>query len=242
MPQHIGIVGCSPPGAALCYQTICAQGPKYEGDNTLSPEVSLHSHPFSEYMRRIDRCNWEGVAQLMLSSAENLAQLGADFCVAPCNTIHLAFEYVRPRSPLPWLHIAEEVASEAQRGGYHRVGLLGTKALVEGSVYKNEFTRIGIESVIPDQDERGQIDSFIFTEMVRGIFSVQARAYVMHVIERMRANGCDAVGMCCTELPMLIEQTDAPLPLLDSTRILAMAAFNRAATSARFDQFGGTAR
>ena len=223
---HIGIVGCSPPGAALCYQTICTQGST--SDAALSPEVSLHSHPFSEYMRRIDSGNWEGVAQLMLSSAQNLAQLGADFCVAPCNTIHLGFEYVRSHSPLPWLHIAEEVASEAQRLGCRRVALLGTKLLMESPVYANEFARIGIESQIPHEDEREDINRFIFAEMVRGEYTPQARTYVMQVIERLRVEGCDAVGLCCTELPILIGRTDTPILLLDSTRILALAALKKA--------------
>ena len=213
MAQHIGIVGCSPPGAASCYQTICTQGSISDGDDySVSPEVSLHSHPFGEYMRRIDLGDWEGVALLMLSSAQNLAQLGANFCVAPCNTIHLAFDYVRSHSPIPWLHIAEEVASEAQRLGCRRVALLGTKLLMESPVYPNEFARIGIESQIPHKNEREEIDRLIFTEMVRGIFTPHARAYVMQVIERLRVDGCDAVGMCCTELPMLIEETDTPIP------------------------------
>jgi aspartate racemase len=211
-----------------------------DGDGEIAPEVSLHSHPFGEYMRRISLGNWEGVAGLMLSSAHNLAQLGASFCVAPCNTIHLAFEYMRSRSPVPWLHIAEEVASEAQRQGFRRVALLGTKLLMESRVYTNEFARIGVETQIPLKNEQENIERFIFAEMVRGIFTPQARSCVMQVIERLRADGCDAVGMCCTELPMLVGETDTAIPLLDSTRILALAALNRVSARHALDSCGRT--
>ena len=125
--QHIGIVGCSPPGAALCYQTICMEGANSASGGLSSPQVSMHSYPLSEYMRRIEAGDWEDVADLMLSSAEKLASIGAQILIAPCNTIHRAFELVEPRSPLPWLHIAKEVATEAKRLGYRKVALLGTR-------------------------------------------------------------------------------------------------------------------
>mgnify|MGYP003693623069 CR=1 FL=1 len=227
MAQHIGIVGCSPPGAALCYQTICTERSTTDDEHTVSPEVTLHSHPFREYMRRIDLGDWQGVGQLMLSSAENLAQLGANFCIVPCNTIHLAFEHMHSRLPLPCLHIAEEVALEAKRQGFQRVALLGTRLLMESRVYATEFEKAGIEWRIPDEDGRERIDRLIFDEMVRGIFTFEARTCLLQIIEKLCADGCDAVGMCCTELPMLLSQAEAPLPLLDSTKILALAALNR---------------
>ena len=220
--SHIGIVGCSPPGAALCYQIICTESA------LPGLEVSSHSHPFREYMRRIRADDWHGVADLMLSSAAKLALLGADFCVAPCNTIHLAFDLVRRRSPVPWLHIAEEVALEARQAGYRRVALLGTKLLMESEVYPNEFARTGIEWAVPTRDERERIDNFIFAEMVHGRFTEPARSYLQRVIDRLHADGCDAVGMCCTELPMLLTPADISIPILDSTKILGLAALKKA--------------
>src|SRR5262245_22409377 len=144
MAQHIGIVGCSAPGTALCYETICMEGAAWVGENQAHPEVSLHTHPFSEYMRRIKAGDWQAVAELMLSSAEKLASIGAEFIVAPCNTIHYAFESVAARSPLPWLHIAEEVAVEANRLGYRRVALLGAKWIRGGPVYPAKIGRAGL--------------------------------------------------------------------------------------------------
>jgi aspartate racemase len=228
MARHIGIVGCSAPGAALCYETICTERSSLIGKRQPHPEVSMHTHPFSEYMRRIEDDNWEAVAELLLSSAEKLASIGAEFLVAPCNTIHLAFELATPRSPLPWLHIAEEVAREAKQSGYRRVALLGTRLLIESPLYPAEFDRAGIEYRLPTDVEQERIDRLIFGELVYNRITPEARSYILEVVERLRKEGCDAVGMCCTELPLSLRATDTSLPLLDSTKILARAALKMA--------------
>src|SRR5579884_2725938 len=154
--QHIGIVACSAEGAALCYRTICLERDDH-------PEVSMHGYSLAEYMRRIDRDDWSGVAELMLSSADKLAKAGADFLICPDNTIHRVMPLVAPRSPRPWLHIAEVVMAEAARRGFARVGLTGTRYLVESEVYPRECVR-------PDAGERAEINRIIFDELVRGVF------------------------------------------------------------------------
>jgi aspartate racemase len=175
-------------------------------------------------MRAIYAGNWRGVAELMLSSATKLASMGADFLIAPCNTIHQVFDLVVAESPLPWLHIADEVARDAQRNGYMRVGLLGTKFIMEGLVYQSFFDCLGIELLVPELGERERLNASIFSEMVHGTFTEDARRQVLNLISQMKANRCDAVGLCCTELPLVLRGADSPLPLLDSTRILAQAA------------------
>ena len=227
MAKHIGIVGCSPPGAALCYQTICTEAQQLGADG-MSLEVSMHSHPIEMYVHYIRLGDWEGVANLMLSSAAKLSDVGAEILVAPCNTVHLHFEMVESRSPAPWLHIADEVALEANRLGYQKVGLLGTRLLMESAIYPERFEKVGIESHIPEQQSRVLIDHYILNEMVYGRFSSEARSHLLHTIKELQIEGCDAVGMCCTELPILIGDEPASLPLLDSTRILARAAARRA--------------
>ena len=212
--QHIGIVGCSAPGAALCFETICHEG----GDH---PEVSMHTHSLAKYMECIDRNDWDGVGDLMLDSAEKLAAAGADFLICPDNTIHQAFDYVKQRSPLPWIHIADAVLAEAKARSYKRVGLTGTRYLVNGPVYPESFVR-------PTPEERSEINRIIFEELVNGVFKPEAVAYFQRVIARMKDNGCDAVALCCTEIPLIINEANSPLPALDSTRLLARAALRRA--------------
>ena len=227
MTRHIGIVACSSEGAALCYRTICLEGSKFLGRHA-HPEVTMHNYPLSEYMKYIEADDWRGVADLMLSSAEKLAKVGADFVICPDNTIHQAFDLVVKRSPLPWLHIAEEVAKEAASKGFKRVGILGTRYLVESNVYPEKLKPMGIGYILPEAEERERINEIIFEELVNGVFLEKSRKYFVGVIERLKGRGCDAVVLGCTEIPLIVTPEISPLPTLDSTRILARAALKKA--------------
>jgi aspartate racemase len=227
MAQHIGIVACSAEGAALCYRTVCLEGSKVLGPYG-HPDVSLHGHSLAAYMRSIDRDDWPGVAELMLSSAEKLARAGADFLICPDNTIHQALPWVLPRSPLPWLHIAEVVAAEAAARGFRRLALTGTRYLLDSAVYPEKLSARGIEYHRPHPQERAEINRIIFEELVEGVFTPAAVATFQQVIGRMKAEGCDAVILGCTEIPLIVNDGNSPLPTLDSTRLLARAALARA--------------
>ncbi len=228
MAKHIGIVGCSAEGAALCYRTICVEGAEIFGRHA-HPEVTMHTFPLSEYMRYIEADDWQGVAELMLLSAEKLEKIGADFLICPDNTIHQAFDHVIARSRLPWLHIAEEVARQAQLNQYKKVAILGTKFLMEGPVYPIQLKKFGIGYLLPEPEDREKINTIIFDELVYGKFLDKSRSYFRSIIEDLKARGCDAVVLGCTEIPLLITQKDSPIPVLDSTRILARAALKKAA-------------
>jgi len=224
---HIGIVACSTEGAALCYRTISLEGAERLGRHA-HPEVSLHSFSLAEYMKRIHGGDWTGVAELMLASAERLAKAGADFLICPDNTIHQAFDLVEHRSPRPWLHIAREVAAEAKRHGFQRLGVLGTRYLMEGPVYREALRAAGIEHRVPSAVERERINQIIFDELVYGQFLPQSLAYYVEVIRGLKNDGCDAVVLGCTEIPLLVTPEASPLPTLDSTRLLARAAVRKA--------------
>ena len=236
MSLHIGIVGCSAEGAALCYRTICTEGAAAMGgiadgqtDGHAHPEVSMHTHSLADYVACLARGDLAGVADLMLSSAEKLARAGADFLICPDNTIHQAFGLVAARSPLPWLHIAEVVAEAAAARGFRRVGITGTRWLVDSDVYPEKLAARGIASVRPTEADAGAIDRIIMDELVRGVFRPEAVASFQAVFARMKDAGCDAVVLGCTEIPLIMNEGNAPLPTLDSTRLLARAALRRAA-------------
>ena len=233
MPQHIGIVGCSAEGAALCYTTICTEAPALLGHAHAHPEVSMHTPSLADYTACLDAGDLEGVARLMLASAEKLAKTGADFLICPDNTIHQAFDLVAPRSPLPWLHIAEVVADEAVKRGYQRLGLTGTRWLVDSDVYPEKLAARGLEFERPNDAERDEIDRIIMEELVYGQFKPEAVATFQEVMSRMKQAGCDAVVLGCTEIPLIMNDSNAPLPTLDSTRLLARAALRRATEEAR---------
>src|SRR5215469_17889940 len=182
--KHIGIVGCSAEGAALCYRTFCLEAEALMGRHA-HPEVTLHTICLAEYMKPIEAGDgWPAVAELMLRSVEALRRAGADFVICPDNTIHQALPMVLPRSPLPWLHIAEEVGREAQRRGFKKLGLTGTKFLVSSNVYPEKLRALEIDFLRPNDAEREKINAIIFDELVRGLQSPEALGYFQQVIDR----------------------------------------------------------
>lgn len=226
-PRHVGIVACSSEGAALCYRTLCVEAAAILGPHA-HPPVSLHGHSLADYVDRLDRGDRQGVADLMLDSARRLAAAGAEFLICPDNTIHDVMPLVRPHSPLPWLHIAEVVADAAAARGWRRVGLTGTAWLVDSDVYPAALARHGIACERPTPDERATIARIIMDELVRGIFRPGAVAAFRAVIARMADAGCEGVVLGCTEIPLIMNDGNSPLPTLDSTRLLAAAALARA--------------
>jgi aspartate racemase len=231
MPRHIGIVACSAEGAALCYRTICTEGAALMGAHA-HPEISMHTPSLADYMACIYRNDWPGVAGLMLASAEKLAKAGADFLICPDNTIHQALPHVLPRSPLPWLHIAEVVAAEAAARGFKRIGIAGTRWLVDSEVYPEKLSERGLEYLRPTDAERDDTNRIIMDELVMGIFRPEAIATYQRLFGRMKDAGCDAVVLGCTEIPLIMNDGNSPLPTLDSTRLLARAALKRAVQGA----------
>lgn len=228
MTLHIGIVACSAEGASLCYRTLCEEGPALLGRAHDHPEVSLHTPPLADTMARIYANDWPGVGEIMLASAGKLARIGAEILICPDNTVHQGLAHVLARSPLPWLHIAEVVAEEAAVRGYHRLGILGTRWLVESRVYPEKLAAWRLEWVLPEPAERAELNRIIMDELVMGEFRPEAVAFHQGVIERMKGEGCDAVVLGCTEIPLIISDASSPLPTLDSTRLLARAALKRA--------------
>ena len=225
-PLHIGIVACSCEGAALCYRTLCSEAEPLMGPHA-HPEVSLHGASLADYVDCLDRGDLQGVADLMLASARKLHAAGAQLLVCPDNTIHQAMDLVRPASPLPWLHIAEVVAAEARARGFRRLGILGTRWLVQSEVYPDALAAQGLDWERPSDAERDELGRLIMDELVKGVFRPGTVARFLEVIAALQARGCDAVVLGCTEIPLIVSDANSPLPTLDSTRLLARAALAR---------------
>ena len=224
--KHVGIVAVSAEGAALCYRTICLEGAALFGPHD-HPEITLHGFSLAGYQRLIDDDRWDAVGEMLLESAMKLVQSGAQLLICPDNTVHQGLDLVRGRSPAPWIHIAEEVAREARRRGFKRIGILGTRFLMEGPVYRTSLAPAGIEHRVPNSEQRARVNQIIYDELVQARIVPGSRAYFQNVIRELADGGCDAVALACTEIPLLISSADSPLPILDSTRILARAALRK---------------
>lgn len=220
---HIGILAHSADGSALCYLEMVRESARRLGDHQ-HPEITMSLLPMGPTIP------WWGANDLgqinshLRATAERLARAGCDFFVCPDNTAHLALEAATTPYPLPGLHIADIVAARAQADGRKRVGLLGTRYTMEGATYANAFARHGVELRTPGPSDRELLNRLIFDELCKGIFHHSARAAFLRATHELAAQGCDAVALSCTEIPILITPDRSPLPTLDSTRLLAHAA------------------
>jgi aspartate racemase len=226
--KHAGILAHSAEGASLCFLTFCQAGFEALGPHQ-HPDVTLDCIAMGHSMRAWDSGDYAAVRPILAESVRRLAGAGAEFFVCPDNTAHIAMELDGEPFALPGLHIAEVVADQAHADGRRRVGVLGTRFTMDGPVYRRAFDARGIDHAVPDPDDRALVDRVIFDELVNGVFTDAARQAYVDIIDKLRADGCDAVALVCTEIPILVSPETSPLPTLDSTRLLARTAFDVAA-------------
>jgi len=221
--KHIGILAHSFEGATLCFRTACLEGVKRLGPH-MHPEITMTCSAMALVLDAWERGDNEELHGFFRKDAEKLAAAGCDFFVCPDNTAHIALESRGEPFPIPGLHIGEVVAGEAERRGFRKVGILGTKWTMTGPVYPGALGRRGMEWAVPDEADRKIVDDIIFNELCLGTFTDESRAAYAGIIDKLKADGCDAVALVCTEIPLLITPEVSPLPILDSTRLLAAAA------------------
>jgi aspartate racemase len=222
--KHLGILAHSMEGATLCLRAFCQEGFRELGPHE-HPDVTLDCIALARCMPAWDAGDHAAIRATLAVSAERLARAGADFFVCPDNTAHIALEQPGEKLALPGLHIAEVVADLAARDGRKRVAVLGTRYTMDGPVYPRALGSRGIAAEVPDPTDREVINRIIFDELVNGVFETRSRQEYVRIIERLSARGCDAVALVCTEIPLLVTPEVSPLPTLDSTRLLARAAF-----------------
>lgn len=226
--MHLGILAHSTEGAALCFLAYCQEGFRRTGRHE-HPDVTLDYIAFGYSMPAWEAGEYAQIRATLATSVQRLAQAGADFFACPDNTAHLALERPGPELARPGLHIAGVVADEAARAGYRRVAVLGTRYLMDSTLYPRALAARGIASEIPDPADRDIINRVIFDELVNGVFTDESRQEYVRIIARLADRGCDAAALVCTEIPLLLTPDVAPLPTLDSTRLLARAAYDVAA-------------
>jgi aspartate racemase len=236
--MHAGILAHSAEGAALCFRAFCQEGFRELGPHE-HPDVSLDCIAMGRSMAHWNAGRHAAIRPILAESVRRLAAAGADFFALPDNTAHLALEATGPDLALPGLHIADVVAGVAAAAGHRSVGVLGTKYTMDGPIYPRALAAHGIEAVVPDDTQRATVDRIIFDELVNGVFTDGSRRTYVEVIAALRDRGCDAVALVCTEIPLLVTPDASPLPTLDSTRLLARAAFEVAAGRAPLPTWRG---
>ena len=221
--KHIGVLAHSFEGATLCFRTACLEGVAKLGPH-MHPEITMTCSPMALVLDAWERGDNAELRAFFTHDAEKLAAARADFFVLPDNTAHIAMESPGEPFPLPGLHIGEVVAEQAAKDARRKVGILGTKYTMNGPVYPGALGRRGIDWAVPSPEDQTLINDVIFDELCLGTFTDESRRAYVQIIEKLKSEGCDAVALVCTEIPLLVTKDVSPLPTLESTQLLAKAA------------------
>lgn len=230
LARHIGIVAVSPEGSALCYRNLARRAMQI-ADPNLRPRITLHNHPFSDYLDAIYSDDWEAVGELLLNSAQCLADAGADFLILPDNVAHHALHYVESRSPLPWVSMIDLVADAITRDERKAVGVIGTKLVMYGSTYQTILGLKGIAVHAPQEDDAEAINSIIFGELVHGRVTEASTKLFHDAVLRLAERGCEGVIIASTEAPLLINAESSCLPTYDPVDLLTAGVLEMATAS-----------
>ena len=220
MAKHIGIVGITAEGASLCYKTICSESSKILGMNR-HPEISLHNLPFHKFIEPFNKKDWKALAEIINNSIKKLASIGTDFAIIPANSVHFAFREIKKISPIPVLSIVEIAAEECKEKKYKKVGILGVGMTMSDGLFDSSLKKYGIKTAIPSKSEQKIISDVIYNEIVPAKVTNKSINKIINIIKSLKQKCCDAVILGCTELPLVIDKNNSPLPLIDTTRLLA---------------------
>lgn len=219
--KHIGIVGVTAVGTALCYKEIVVQGIKKFGH---APEISIHAHSQNEYL--VDE--FDKLTSLLLQSIDKVKKSGAEFAIVPANTVHYVFDEVQAASPLPLISIIDITIKECLNRNLNKVTVLGTFPTMQFSLYRDKLRNAGIQLVEPNQVEKETIDTIISDHLLIEHKNEEVTQSVLEIIDRLKKEGSQAVILACTELPIIISDQNSALPCIDTTRLLAVEALSYA--------------
>ena len=225
MPKKIGILGGLSPESTEEYYLYLTHTYTARYGNYAYPEIIIYSVSFQDYVDWPASGRWDLIAQGLSEAAQKLEAAGADFIIISANTMHLVIDQVRSAVHIPVLSLLDVVADAVLAAGLHTVGLLGTISTMEKGFYQAALGRRGLSVLTPEsEDDRHYVSDVIYNELVAGKFRPAARARYVEIIQRLAGRGAQGVILGCTEIPLLVSQSDAGLPLFDTTRIHAEAA------------------
>lgn len=225
-------------GAALCFLTACRAGQRLLGPH-MHPEIVISAIPMALSMPGWESDNHEIVANELRRGVEQVAAAGADFFICPDNTAHIVLEKIADSFPIPGLNIADVVCDEIRSAGWRTAGLLGTNWTMTGPVYANALERRNLRRLIPSEARRGQINRAIFDELCQSVFLPSTTEVFVDAIRELAAAGAECAILGCTEIPLIINEKNSPLPVLDSTRLLAVHAVHSAISDRPLEHDGG---
>lgn len=221
----IGLIGGITPESTILYYRILNQLNAQKLGDKHSAKVLMNSFDFGEIAKLQTEGNWEKLNQLIAEAGEDLEKGGATCILICANTMHLCIDAVKQVVTIPVIHIAEATAKEITKKGLKKVALLGTKYTMEKDFFKDILLSFGIETIIPEAQDRQEIHRVIYDELSKGDIRTTSKENYINIIKKQIKNGAEGVVLGCTEIPLLIHQNDVAVPVFDTTTIHATAAF-----------------
>lgn len=219
--KKIGIVDITTVGATIAQRRISELG----GALGEHPEFAVHSLPFVQYREAVLTKNWQRLGELVAYSIAILDRVGVDFIIVPSNTPHYAYAQYTSTTKMPVLNLIELTAKACKEAGLRQVVILGTEATMTGGLYESAISSLGMNLVVPGEATRQAIHHFIVDEIIPEKIQAETK---LQVEELIKAIDCDGYILGCTELPEVFSESDLNKPAIDTTRLLAEVAFERA--------------
>jgi aspartate racemase len=225
--KKIGIIGGIGPESTVEYYKLII-GAFHEKQAELGyPEIIIYSADLSSLMKILEAKDWDGLTDWLLAKVISLHRAGAEFAVIGSNTPHIVFDQVAARSPIPMLSIIEETRKKAQKKGFKKLGLLGTRFTMEAVFFKKPFENQGMTIVVPEKEDQERIHHRLFSEIELGIIKDSTREELLAIVKKMiDRHSIDALILGCTELPLILTRDYYDLPFLNTTAIHAESIVN----------------
>lgn len=228
--KHIGVAGITVPGSLLCIDTIVDESYKHFGaDSGKHPRITYTNPPLSETDPPMIARDWDKVAEDLLESVQILARAGADFAIIPSNSPHYAVPSVKARAPIPVISIVDISVQECQSRGFKKVGILGVDVTMSDGLYEQPLRNLGIEPYTLNTSDQQSLNTLLYDEVIHGKPTEQTAGKIRVFITKLQEAGCDGFIAGCTEIPVVItSEQESPLPFVDTTRLLAVKALEKA--------------
>ncbi len=228
--KHIGIAGITVPGALLCIDTIVSESYKNFGQDSLKhPRITYTQPPSDEIDKPFDTKDWNQVGQDLIDSIERLHKAGVDFVIIPSNSPHYAIKKVQNGSPIPVMSLVDITVAECQKRGFKKVGILGVGVTMSDGLYSTPLEAIGIQPIVPPSEKQQEINDVIYAEIIKGKPTEATKQKMVAFIQELKDMGADSFIAGCTEIPIVItDESESPLPFIDTTRLIAKKAFEEA--------------
>ncbi len=223
--KKIGLIGGITPESTILYYRILNQLNANNLGNPHSAEVIISSFDFGKIAKLLEEGRWVLLNKMMYKAGKTLENAGADCILICANTMHLCIDAVRKAVNIPVIHIAEATSKKITEKKLTKVALLGTKYTMEKDFFKDILASFGIETIIPNLEERNIMHSVIYEELSVGKINSISKEKYLEIINRLIKNGAEGIILGCTEIPLLVQQIDIDVPVFDTTKIHATAAF-----------------